>query len=99
MRISLDWLRQYVEVPVPAKELGERLTMAGFPVPSIEDVEGDAALEVEVTSNRPDLQCHIGIAREVAAFLGKSVRMPQVKLPAASPDTIPVDAAAPDLCP
>jgi hypothetical protein len=30
MRIPLSWLRDLVDVPWSAKELGERLTMSGF---------------------------------------------------------------------
>ena len=34
--------------------------------------EGDAALDLDVLPNRPDLLCHRGVAREVAAILGTS---------------------------
>ena len=36
MRISLSWLRDFVEVPWPGKELGHRLTMAGFELEALE---------------------------------------------------------------
>ncbi len=35
MRVSLRWLRDYVDVPVPAHELARRLTMAGIEVEAI----------------------------------------------------------------
>jgi phenylalanyl-tRNA synthetase beta chain len=36
----------------------------------------DTVLEVEVTTNRPDCLCHVGIAREMAAAVGETVREP-----------------------
>ncbi|MSQ14183.1 MAG: phenylalanine--tRNA ligase subunit beta [Dehalococcoidia bacterium] len=38
MRIPLSWLREYVDVALPAKELAHRLTMAGLEVGSVEHV-------------------------------------------------------------
>lgn len=40
----------------------------------------ETILELEVTPNRPDCLSMIGIAREVAALLGKPLRLPEVKL-------------------
>ncbi|HAN46815.1 MAG TPA: phenylalanine--tRNA ligase subunit beta, partial [Cyanobacteria bacterium UBA8156] len=37
MRISVNWLREYVDFSLSPQELAERLTMAGFEVESIED--------------------------------------------------------------
>jgi phenylalanyl-tRNA synthetase beta chain len=39
----------------------------------------ETILELEVTPNRPDCLSMIGIAREVAALLGKPLRVPEVK--------------------
>ena len=99
MRISLNWLKRYVDVACSPQELGHKLTMAGFPVPSVEQVGDDHALDVEVTSNRPDLQCHLGIAREVAGIVGASVRVPEGRLEPVADDVLGVRVTAPDLCP
>ncbi|HKS04751.1 MAG TPA: phenylalanine--tRNA ligase subunit beta [Gemmatimonadaceae bacterium] len=37
---------------------------------------GDSALEIDVLPNRPDLLCHVGIAREVSALTGVKMRTP-----------------------
>ncbi|NEQ32374.1 MAG: phenylalanine--tRNA ligase subunit beta [Leptolyngbya sp. SIO4C5] len=37
MRISLNWLQEYVDIDLPAEALAEALTMAGFEVEDIED--------------------------------------------------------------
>ena len=36
MRVPLSWLQDFVDVPWPARELGSRLTMAGFELEAIE---------------------------------------------------------------
>jgi phenylalanyl-tRNA synthetase beta chain len=36
----------------------------------------DTVLDLEITPNRPDLLCHIGIAREIAALTGKQFKPP-----------------------
>ncbi len=41
----------------------------------------DTVLEVEVTTNRPDCLCHVGIAREMAAAIGETVREPDTSIP------------------
>jgi phenylalanyl-tRNA synthetase beta chain len=41
----------------------------------------DTVLEVEVTTNRPDCLCHVGIAREMAAAVGETVRDPDATIP------------------
>ena len=36
MRVPLSWLREFVDVPWGAKELGSRLTMSGFELEALE---------------------------------------------------------------
>jgi phenylalanyl-tRNA synthetase beta chain len=40
MKVSLNWLRNYVNITVPLKELADKLTMAGAEVTNIETVGG-----------------------------------------------------------
>ncbi len=80
MKISLDWLKDYVDYTGTVAELVELLTHVGFPVEETHQVGDDWMLDVEVTSNRPDCLGHIGIAREVAAAAGLSWRLPEVNL-------------------
>ncbi|HEX2695481.1 MAG TPA: phenylalanine--tRNA ligase subunit beta [Acidobacteriota bacterium] len=70
MKISLDWLNEYVKVGLPLPELLERLTMIGLVAEKTEEIGGDRVLEVETYANRPDTLGHLGIAREVAAMTG-----------------------------
>ncbi len=38
MKISLNWLRRYVDIDVPVEELCDKMVMSGFEVESIEDL-------------------------------------------------------------
>src|SRR5450759_2632570 len=49
--------------------------------PLHEVVTLDTVLELEVTTNRPDCLCHLGIAREMAAAVGETVREPDPTVP------------------
>ena len=68
MKFTYNWLKDFVEIKIPPKELADKLTMAGIEVGSIEEKQGDFVFEIEITSNRPDWLSVIGIAREVAAI-------------------------------
>jgi phenylalanyl-tRNA synthetase beta chain len=102
MIVSWNWLKEYVRLDMPVDELGNRLMMAGLNLESIEDVEGDIAIDLEVTSNRPDCLCHLGVARETAALFGRNWTAPDPQ-PAsrgaeiATAAKVAVEAA--DLCP
>ena len=55
----------------------------------------DAILELEVKSNRPDLLCHLGIAREVAAIFSLPLKEPKVATAptADAPGLVRIEAA------
>jgi len=63
----------------------------------------DVAIEVDLTPNRPDCASVLGIAREVAAFVGGQVNRPVVQssLPKLTGKGLPfsVDVEATDACP
>ncbi|MBP5492672.1 MAG: phenylalanine--tRNA ligase subunit beta [Clostridiales bacterium] len=60
----------------------------------------DYLFDVSITANRPDCQSIFGIAREVAAVLGKPVKEPALDY-TESDVTVPfnIRVSAPDLCP
>lgn len=62
---------------------------------------GDAVLDVSITPNRPDAVSHIGIARDIAALSGSTLRLPPVSVPTAGGEAasaFSVDVEAPDGC-
>jgi phenylalanyl-tRNA synthetase beta chain len=102
MKVSFDWLKDYVKIDAPASEVAERLIHTGFNLESISQVADDSMLDLEVTSNRPDCLGHLGIAREIAAVFEKKMALPDVTLPeedAPVTDFASVEVLSPDLCP
>jgi len=79
MKISLNWLRDYVSPGIPADRLAHRLTMAGLEVEKVFSTDNDTVFDLEITPNRPDCLNMIGIAREVAAILNKRYDFPKIK--------------------
>ncbi|MCA1592008.1 MAG: phenylalanine--tRNA ligase subunit beta, partial [Acidobacteria bacterium] len=76
MNISYNWLRELTDIESEPRELARRLTMIGLAVDGVHETGGDHVLEIDLTSNRPDCLSHFGVAREVAVFENKSVRLP-----------------------
>jgi len=102
MRVPLNWLKDYVDLTLHPSALAERLTLAGLNRESIAEVEGDIAIDLEVTSNRPDCLGHVGVAREIAVLFHKELMVPDPQPEESGPSVenrtgITVDAS--DLCP
>ncbi|MCA1608632.1 MAG: phenylalanine--tRNA ligase subunit beta, partial [Acidobacteria bacterium] len=74
MNISYNWLKDIIDIGVPAETLAENLTRVGLAVEGVNRMADDAILDIDLTSNRPDCLSHLGIAREVAAITGKHLR-------------------------
>jgi len=101
MKISLNWLCDYIEIEHSAEEVAELLSDLGLPCEGIEYLDDDAVIDVEVTSNRGDCLSYIGIARELAAVTEKELKMPVVELEESDKDVAEfagVEIAEPDLC-
>ena len=89
----------------PGAEVNGLLDLAKD-VPVGEDIKkivglDDWIFDISVTANRPDCQCVLGIAREVAAVLNKPFKAPDVSYTAYETSAAPVEVEvlAPDLCP
>ncbi len=101
MIVSKRWLADYVDLSMPIDELTGRLTLAGLNLESVESVAGDTAIDIEVTSNRPDCLGHIGVAREVSVLFGRELKKPdpQPKTGKQSVEkAIAVEITCPELC-
>jgi phenylalanyl-tRNA synthetase beta chain len=85
MIVSWNWLKEYVRLDMPAETLADRLMFAGLNLESISDVAGDIAIDLEVTSNRPDCLGHIGVAREVAVLFDRELTIPPAQLAETGP--------------
>jgi phenylalanyl-tRNA synthetase beta chain len=51
MRITYNWLKDFIDVKLSPQELAEKLTLAGLEVVALEKIEGDFVYEIEITSN------------------------------------------------
>jgi len=101
MKISLEWLGDFLTSVPDASAAAEALTHAGLPVESIESHGPDTVIDVEVTSNRSDCLCHLGVARELSAILDLPLRNDPIHLaesndPASAAVRVGIDA--PELC-
>ncbi|MBZ5543027.1 MAG: phenylalanine--tRNA ligase subunit beta [Acidobacteriia bacterium] len=101
MKISLGWLKEFVEVPAEPRELRRDLTMLGLNVESISAARDGWVLDVEVTTNRPDCLSHYGVAREAATFYRRALKpleFPVKESAEPASSEIAIEIADPDLC-
>jgi len=102
MFISYEWLKELTDTRLMPAELRDRLTMVGLAIDAVDEHGGDAVLDVEVPSNRPDCLSHVGIAREVSVIEKGRLRLPASEKPKTegrSADLTSVEIKDPDLCP
>ncbi|HEY2882887.1 MAG TPA: phenylalanine--tRNA ligase subunit beta [Pirellulales bacterium] len=102
MLVSWNWLKQYVPLDMPVEEFERRLLLAGLNHEETNRVGGDFAIDLEVTSNRPDCLGHLGIAREAAVVFGIPLTVPNPQPPVektAVSELAKVTVECPDLCP
>lgn len=78
MLAPLSWLKEYVDIALTPKELGEKLTEIGLGCEKITKTSDDVIFELEITPNRPDCLSIIGITREISAIEGKNIRYPKL---------------------
>ncbi len=79
MLVPLSWLKEYVNVTLDPRTLGDRLTEVGLSCEKIIKTSDDVILELEITPNRPDWLSIMGVAREVAAIENKKINYPKLK--------------------
>src|SRR6058998_3125831 len=83
MKISPQWLRDFVDLRVDDRQLADDLTLAGVAVESISGEGDNTVFEMDITTNRPDAMNHYGVAREISALYDLPLRPIESKLPAA----------------
>jgi len=89
MRISPQWLREFVDLKVSDTQLADDITLAGVAVESVKQMDGQTLFEMEITTNRPDAMCHYGVARECSAIYDLDLKPITPKLPPAKPAAKP----------
>jgi phenylalanyl-tRNA synthetase beta chain len=89
MLVSWNWLKQYVPLNMPPDQFERRLMLAGLNHEETKPVGQDLAIDLEVTSNRPDCLGHIGIAREAAVVFDLPLKIPPAQPAAQNPPAQP----------
>lgn len=86
MKISYDWLMQYLSFSLPSGRIAEMLTGCGLEVESLEtwqnagDEKEDVIYQIGLTPNRTDAMSHLGVARDLIAVYnnqGRDITLPE----------------------
>src|SRR5260221_317806 len=72
IKISDNWLREYLKTKATPKEIGEKLALCGPSVEKVKKTGKDYVYDIEVTTNRVDCMSILGIAREASVILENS---------------------------
>jgi phenylalanyl-tRNA synthetase beta chain len=102
MRFVTSWIREFVEIPADDAQLAEDFSMAGVAIESRGTAEnGEPVFEADITTNRPDLMNHYGVAREASVIYGRPLKaycanVSEGARPAT--DVASIEVADPDLC-
>lgn len=102
MLVSWEWLSQYVYLKNTPDEIANRLSLSGLNHEETKAVDGDTVLDLEVTSNRADCLCHIGIAREIGVLTQQQLCLPEAKIATSGDDIAQswkLNVEAPAACP
>src|ERR1700694_2015481 len=81
MKISPQWVRDFVDIPVDDQRLAEDLTAVGIAIEGISGSGADTVFEMEIGTNRPDAMNHYGVAREASAIYELPLKPIEPKLP------------------
>ncbi len=68
MKISPNWIRDFVSPTAGDREVAEALTISGIAIEGYFGEGSDQTWEAEITTNRVDAMNHYGVAREVSAI-------------------------------
>jgi phenylalanyl-tRNA synthetase beta chain len=84
MKLSPNWIRDFVDLNVDDRRLAEDLTDVGLGVEGFSGSGADLIFEMEIGTNRPDAMNHYGVAREAAAIYDLPLKPLDPKLAAAA---------------
>ncbi len=104
MKLSPQWIREFVDPAVDDRRLAEDLTGVGIAVEGISGSGADTVFEMEIGTNRPDAMNHYGVAREAAAVYDLPLRQfsglrSQFSAKSAHDAPFPITVEEPQLCP
>ena len=101
MKISVNWLSEFVEIASSPRQLKSDLTMIGLNTEAVVQVGDDWVLDVEVTTNRPDCLNHYGVARELATLYRQPLKKLDISVKESggpAQEVVSIEISDPDLC-
>jgi phenylalanyl-tRNA synthetase beta chain len=102
MKVSYNWLTEFVDVTDTPEEVAARLALTGTNIAGIETGPHGVVIDAEITSNRPDCLSMLGIAREVGAIYNLPAKTPSPKPPESAStkasEAVSVHIENPELC-
>jgi phenylalanyl-tRNA synthetase beta chain len=101
MKISVNWLKEFVAIASAPRQLKSDLTMIGLNTEAVVQVGDDWVLDVEVTTNRPDCLNHYGVARELATLYRQPLKKVEVTVKESggpAQGVVSIEISDPDLC-
>ena len=104
MKLSANWIRDFVDLTVDDHRLAEDLTNVGISVEGIGGTGLDTVFEMEIGTNRPDAMNHYGVAREAAAIYDLPLKAlsavsSQLSAQTSQDSAFPITVEEPSLCP
>src|SRR5438445_11020647 len=96
MKLSPQWIRDFVDIPVDDRRLAEDLTSIGIAVEGTFGEGANTVFEMEIGTNRPDAMNHYGVAREAAALYGVELKPLEISSFSGRPKSVPLQSDTKD---
>jgi phenylalanyl-tRNA synthetase beta chain len=93
VKISANWIRDFVSPSVDDRKMADELTHSGIGVEGYYNDGVDLCYEAEVTTNRVDAMNHYGVAREVSAIFDIDLKPVSPKVSESKGLTFPIEIA------
>jgi len=90
MKISPNWIRDFVSPTADDREVAEALTISGIAIEGYFGEGADQTWEAEITTNRVDAMNHYGVAREVSAIYDLDLAPLAPKIVEGGPANFPI---------
>lgn len=79
MKLSYNWLKEFVDINVTPDQLARDLNFFGHEVEGIKKIENDWILDLSITANRGDCLSVLGVTREIAALYNLKLKTQNLK--------------------
>lgn len=100
MKLSYNWLKDYLKINKSPAELANDLSLFGHEVESMDKTPTDTIFDLEITPNRGDCLSVLGLSREIAALYNLKLKTPKYEIKEEKIDQkIKVTVSDPKICP